>query len=72
MRLNIAFFVLLAIATLALGAEFAEFSRARDGDAIARSVAFAAAAVLAAAVALLMRIIVRVDAARRAEREAGR
>ena len=70
MRLNIAFFTLLALATLALGLELRELPLARDGDAVARGVAFAAAAVFAVAIVLLVRIIARVDALRRAERGA--
>lgn len=72
MRLNIAFFTLLAIATVALGLELRELPLARDGDVFARGVAVAAAAVLAIAIALLARIVARVDALRRAERGASR
>jgi hypothetical protein len=72
MRLNIAFFTLLVVATLALGLELREFRLARDGDMFARGVALAAAAVFAVAIVLLTRIVARVDALRRAEREASR
>lgn len=66
MRLNITFIALLVIATAAFGLELKEFPLARDGDTAARVIVFAVAPILAAAVALLMRIIVRIDQVRRA------
>ena len=65
MRLNIAFLTLLSVATLALGLALREFPLARGGDLLARGVVFAAAPVLIAAVALLLRIVSRVDQVRR-------
>ncbi len=71
MRLNICFLALLAIATLAAGLELKEFPLARDGDWVARDIAFAAAPVLAIAVVLLTRIVSRVEDVKRAGRELG-
>lgn len=68
MRLNIAFFVLLALATLTLGLELRELPLARGGDLLARGLVFAAAPVLIIAVALLFRIVSRVDQVRRSGR----
>lgn len=65
MRLNITFITLLAIATVTFGLEVREVPLARDGDQSARVIVFASAPVLAAAVALLARIVTRVDSARR-------
>lgn len=65
MRLNLAFFTLLSLATLALGLELREFPLARNGDLLARSVVLTAAPLLVVAVALLLRIVSRVDHARR-------
>lgn len=65
MRINIAFFTLLSLATLALGLELREFPLAREGDLLARIVIFAAGPVLVVAVALLLRIVSRVDQVRR-------
>ena len=70
MRLNIAFLALLVIAMLASGLELKEFPLARDGDVLARAIVFAAAPVLAVSVTLLTRIVSRVDAVRRAGKEA--
>ena len=72
MRLNIAFLVLLATATLASGLELKELPLARNGDALARAIAFPAALVLAAAVVLLVRIVSRVEDLRRAGKESSR
>jgi len=65
MRLNIVFVGLLLLATLAVGSAWKEFSAARDGDALARAVVFAAAPVAFVAIALLTRIVARVDAVRK-------
>lgn len=65
MRLNIAFFTLLVIATAALGLELRELPLARGGDELARGLASAAAVVFAVAIVLLTRIVARVDALRR-------
>lgn len=72
MRLNIAFFTLLAVATLAAGIELRELQPARNGDVFARGAAFAAAAVFVVAIVLLTRIVARVDSLRRAERRSPR
>jgi len=64
-RFNLAFFTLLALATLALGLELREFPLARNGDLLARSIVLTAAPVLVIAVALLLRIVSRVDQLRR-------
>jgi hypothetical protein len=72
MRLNIAFLTLLVTATLAAGLELKEFPLARDGDVIARAIAFGIAPVLAISVGLLTRIVSRVDAVRRAGKETSR
>lgn len=69
MRLNIAFLALLAMATLASGLELKELPLARDGDTLARAIAFAAALVLATTVVLLVRIVSRVEDLRRAGKE---
>ena len=69
MRLNIAFFTLLAVATLALGLELKEYPLARNGDMLGRAVVLAAAPVLALAVVLLLRIVSRVEDLRRAGKE---
>lgn len=69
MRLNVAFLTLLVTATLAAGLVLKAFPLARDGDALARAIVFAAAPVLAVSVTLLTRIMSRVDAVRRAEKE---
>lgn len=70
MRLNIAFFALLGTATIALGLELRELPLARDGDVLARAIAFPAATVFFVSIGLLCRIVARVDGLRRAEREA--
>ncbi len=72
MRLNIVFLALLATATLASGLELKELPLARDGDMLARAIAFAAVPVLAAAVVLLVRIVSRVEDLRRAGKESSR
>lgn len=69
MRLNIVFLALLATATLASGLELKELPLARDGDTLARAIAFAAAPVLAAAIVLLVRIVSRVEDLRRDGKE---
>jgi hypothetical protein len=68
MRLNVSFITLLLVATAALGVELRAVPAARDGDGLARVLAFAFAIVLALAVVLLLRIVRRVDELRRAER----
>ncbi len=65
MRLNIAFFTLLTIATIAVGIELLDFRAARQGGVLDRVVVFAGALVALVAIILLTRILVRVDAARR-------
>ena len=72
MRLNIVFLALLATATLASALELKELPLARNGDALARAIAFPAALVLAAAVVLLVRIVSRVEDLRRAGKESSR
>lgn len=69
MRLNIAFLTVLAAATLASGLELKELALARDGDPLARTIVFAAAPVLAVAVILLVRIVSRIEDARREGKE---
>lgn len=69
MRLNIAFLLLLTIATVAAGLELKAFPLARDGDETARVLVFVAAPFLAAAVVLLVRIVSRVEDLRRAGKE---
>jgi hypothetical protein len=71
-RLNICFLALLAIATLASGLELKEVPLARDGDTLARAIAFPAALILAVAVALLVRIVSRVEDLRRDGKERSR
>lgn len=70
MRLQVSFVVLLLIAATATSVTWREFSAARDGDTGARMIVLALAPVGAAALVLLGRIIVRVQAAGRpGERE---
>ena len=68
MRLWIAFVVLLTLATLGTGLLMQNFTSARGGDPGARLVVFAAAPVSWLSFLLLARIVLRVDAARRAGR----
>jgi len=68
MRVNISFFSLLLLATVAVGLDWANFGAARAGDPQARIIAFATAPVAFATILLLTRIIVKVDAARRSGR----
>lgn len=68
MRLNISFLALLLLATLSVGLDWANFQPARDGDPLARLIVFASAPVAIVAIALLTRIIVKVDDTRRTGR----
>ena len=71
MKLNLAFFTLLSLATFALGLELREFPLARDGDPLARAVVFGTAPFLAITVSLLFRIVSRVDQVRRSGKVSG-
>ncbi len=72
MRLNLAFLTLLSVATVASGIELNEFELARQGDVLARAMAFGAAPVLMLAVALLVRIVSRIEDLRHIAREVNR
>lgn len=69
MRLWVASLVLLLLATTGAGLIMQDLAAARAGDSAARLVVFAAALIGSVSFVLLARIVLRIDAARRAGKE---